>query len=148
MTYSAAHSIDELLVNKILTYRPSHPIKALIIEFYSEKRKRKRDLLNKYLKQFFPDNDFSLITKFTKFVTSTIYGENIEQRTIFWSGLDNALSGINGPSTILKLLRSIRNEDLYGALTSTDEPVVHYDSDSDSDGPPPLVNIQGEIIFE
>jgi hypothetical protein len=39
MTYSAAHLIDELLVNKILTYRPSHPSKALIIGMYDEIKK-------------------------------------------------------------------------------------------------------------
>jgi len=39
MTYSAAHLIDELLVNKILTYRPSHPLKALIIGMYDEIKK-------------------------------------------------------------------------------------------------------------
>jgi len=39
MTCSAAHLIDELLVNKILTYRPSHPSKALIIGMYDEIKK-------------------------------------------------------------------------------------------------------------
>jgi len=31
-----AHTIPMELVNKILMYRPSHPIKALIIEMYNE----------------------------------------------------------------------------------------------------------------
>ena len=149
MIYSAAHSIDELLVNKILTYRPSHPIKALIIEFHSQKLKCLGARFRKYLKQLFPDPE---VRKFTMLCVAAILCTNDnEQKTIWWSGLNNALKGANGRSDIVNLLRSIRDadyyctEDLYGALTSTDEP---DSDDDDSDGPPPLANSQGEIIFE
>ena len=100
MIYSAAHSIDELLVNKILTYRPSHPIKALIIGLYDEMN----IALKEYLKQLHPATYEAFKLNILS-LDSILYGENTEQRMIFWSGLNNELTDANGPGTLHKLLR-------------------------------------------
>ena len=58
MIYSAAHSIDELLVNKILTYRPSHPIKVLIDGLYDEIKKS--ELYKNNIGRFEKDREITL----------------------------------------------------------------------------------------
>jgi len=84
---------------------PSRKINGKLKSPWKDSKEPAIASLDIYLDQLFPDPE---VRKFTLLcLAATLCGKDNEQRIIFWTGVSNSLTGANGKSTFINLLRKV-----------------------------------------